>query len=93
MLISSFVQLDDLYLESEQEQESHHKAEKTHSLGQSKSKNSKGEKLALQGGVPGIADDQGAEDTANASTGSSHTNSGSTSTNVLGSLVNVVAGS
>jgi len=79
------------YLESKQQQESHHEAEQAHSLRQGKSQDGEGEKLALERGVPGIADDEGAEHAANASTRSGHTDGGGTSTNVLGSLVNVTA--
>ena len=55
-----------LCLESEQEQESHHEAEKSHSLGQGESQNGKGEELSLEGGIPGVADDQRAEHAADA---------------------------
>lgn len=48
-------------LEGEQEQESHHKTEETHSLGQGETQNGVREKLLLQGWIPGITDDKGAE--------------------------------
>ena len=39
-------------LESEEEEEGHHQTEETHSFRQSESKNSVGEQLLLQAGVP-----------------------------------------
>jgi len=77
-------------LEGEQEEESHHKTEQTHGLGQGESKNGVGEKLLLEGRVPGVADDQGAEHGSNSSSGASNSDSGSASTNEFGSRVNVV---
>jgi len=93
ILDSSLLILAATNLESKQEQESHHQTEQPHSLRQGKTKNGEGEKLALQGGIPGIANNQGAKDTANSSTRSGNTNSSSSSTNVLGSLINVIASS
>ena len=52
-----------------------------------------GEKLLLERGVPGVADDEGPEDGADASTRSSNTNGGSSGSNELGSRVNVLLGS
>lgn len=48
-------------LESEQQQEGHHKTEQTHSLGQGEAQDGVWEQLLLEGGVPGVADDQRAE--------------------------------
>ena len=42
------------HLECEEEEEGHHKTEETHSLGESKSKDSVREQLLLQAGVPKI---------------------------------------
>lgn len=52
-------------LESEQQKERHHKTEETHSLGQGESQNGIGEQLLLERGVPGVADDEGAEHRSN----------------------------
>lgn len=54
-------------LESEEQQERHHKTEQTHGLRQGETQNGVWEQLLLEGGVPGIADDEGAEDCSNTS--------------------------
>lgn len=79
-------------LEGEEEEEGHHKTEQTHSLGQSKAQNSVGEELLLEGGVSCIADDEGAEDRADTSSGSGDSDGGSASANELGGRVNVLPG-
>lgn len=79
-------------LEGKEEQEGHHKTEQTHGLRQGKSQDGIREELLLQGRVAGIADDEGAEHRANTSTRAGHTDSGSTSTDELGSGVNVPGG-
>jgi len=78
-------------LEGEQEEESHHETEQTHGLGQGESQDSVGEKLLLQGGVAGVANDEGAEDGTDTGSGASHTDGGGTSTDELGGRVNVLA--
>lgn len=76
-------------LESEEKEESHHETEKSHGLRQSESQNGVGEELLLKGGVAGIADDEGTEDASDTGTGSGDSDGGSSSTNELGSRVNV----
>lgn len=44
-------------LEREQQQESHHKAEKTHGLGQGEAQDGIREQLLFERGVPGVAND------------------------------------
>lgn len=63
----SYADIDD-GLEGEQEQESHHETEETHSLGQGEAQDGVREQLLLQGWVPGVADDQRAEYGSNTST-------------------------
>merc|ERR550539_1792374 len=72
------------HLESEQQKERHHQTEQTHGLGQGESKNSVGEELLLEAGVPGVANDEGAEP------GSSDSDSGGSGTNELGGAVNIL---
>merc|ERR1719414_1571612 len=79
-------------LEGEQEEESHHQAEQSHGLGQSESQDSVGEKLLLQGGVPGITNDKRSKDRSNTSSGSSDSNSCGSGSNELGGGVNVPVG-
>merc|ERR1719251_571447 len=81
------------FLESEKQQEGHHQTEEPHSLGQGKTQDGVGEELLLERGIPGVADDEGPEDRADASTRSSNTNGGSSGSNELGSGVNVLLGS
>lgn len=76
-------------LEGEQQQEGHHKTEETHGLRQGKAQDGIGEQLLLQGWVPGIADDQAAEHTANTSTRAGDTDCSSSSSNELCRRVNV----
>ena len=52
-----------------------------------------GEQLLLEGGVPGVADDERPEDRADTSTRSSNSNGGGSSSDELGSGVNVLLGS
>lgn len=55
-------------LESEQQQEGHHKTEQTHSLRQGETQNGVREQLLFERRVPGVADDQGTEHRTNTST-------------------------
>lgn len=57
-----------IILESEQQQEGHHETEETHGLRQGETQDGVWEKLLLEGGIPGIADDEGAEDRSDTST-------------------------
>ena len=52
-----------------------------------------GEELLLERWVPGVADDEGPEDGADTSSRSSNSNGGGSSSNELGSRVNVLLGS
>lgn len=54
-------------LHREQDEERHHETEEPHCLRQGKAQDGVGEELLLQGGVPGIADDQAAEHGSNSS--------------------------
>lgn len=78
-----------LYLECEEEEESHHETEKSHGFGQSETQNGIGEELLLQGRVAGIADDQRSEDAADTSTRASDSDGSSSGTNEFGCGVNV----
>ena len=57
-----------LYLESEQQHESHHETEETHGLGQSKAQDCVGEELLLQTGITSITNDQAAKDSSDTGT-------------------------
>merc|ERR1719510_2570393 len=81
------------FLESKEQQEGHHQAEETHSFRQSETQDGVGEELLLERRVPGVADDERPEDGADTSSRSSDTNGGSSSSNELGSRVNVLLGS
>lgn len=55
------------FLESEKQQEGHHKTEKTHSFGQSKTQNGVREKLLFEWWISGIANDEWSENCSNSS--------------------------
>jgi len=71
-------------LKREQQEESHHKTEETHSLGQGETQNGVREELLLQRRVSGVADDKTAEDGADTGTGSGDTDGGSAGADELG---------
>merc|ERR1711899_166560 len=76
-------------LQSEEDQESNHQTEKSHSFGQSKAQNGVGEQLLFQAWVSGITDDKGTEHSSDTGSGSGNTNGGGTSTNKFGSGVDI----
>ena len=80
-------------LESEQNQESHHQTEETHGFGQGESKNGVREELLLQGRIASITNDQTAEHGSDTSSRTGNTDGGSTGTDELGGRVNVRADS
>lgn len=80
-------------LEGEQQHEGHHKAEETHGFGQGEAENGVGEELLLEAWVARIADDQAAEDCADTGSGTSDSDGGSTSTDVLGGRIDIAADS
>lgn len=77
------------HLEGEEKEESHHKTEETHGFGEGKAENGVGEKLLLERGVAGIADDQAAEDRSNTGSRASHADGSSAGTDELGSRVDI----
>ena len=77
------------HLESEEQQESHHKTEETHSFGQGESQDGIWEKLLLERGVSGITNDKTTEHWSDTSSRASHTDGSSAGTNELGSRVNI----
>jgi len=78
-------------LEGEEEEESHHKTEETHSLWQGESQDGVREELLLEGGVAGIADDEGAEDGSDSGSGTGHADGGGAGADELGGRVDVLA--
>ena len=78
------------FLEGEQQQESHHKTEKTHGFRQGESQNVVGKKLLFEGGVASITDDQASENWTNSGSWSGDSDGGSSGTDELGGAVNVV---
>merc|ERR1719150_1159281 len=79
-------------LEGEEKKEGHHETEKSHGLREGESQDGVREQLLLKTRVPGVADDERAEDRADSSTRPSHTNSGGTSSDELGCRVDVRLG-
>jgi len=88
-IINGLPMQSDICLKSKQQKESHHEAEKTHSLGQSKTQNSEWKELSLQWWVTSISDYKTSEDTANSSSWSSDSNCGSSSSDIFSGLINV----
>merc|ERR1712031_148693 len=76
-------------LQSEEDEESNHQTEETHSFGESKSKNGVGKQLLFQAWASGVSDDEGAEHGSNTGSRSGNTNGGGTSTNKFGSGVDI----
>jgi len=61
-------------LESEKQQEGHHKTEKPHGLRQGESENGVREELLLERGISGVADDERTEDGTDTGTGTRDAN-------------------
>merc|ERR1712086_1112116 len=80
---------ESLCLEGEQDEEGNHQTEKTHGLGQGETQNGVGEELRLQRWVAGVANDEGAENCSDTSSGTGNANGGGTSANELGGGVDV----
>jgi len=76
-------------LESEKQQKGHHETEKPHGFGEGETQNGVGEELLLEGRVPCVADDEGAEDGADTGAGSGHAHRGSAGADVLGRRVDI----
>lgn len=79
-------------LEGEEQEEGHHETEQTHGLGQSESQDGVGEELLLEGGVPGVADDEGSEDGSDSGSGAGDADGGGSGADELGGGVNVLLG-
>ena len=101
---SLFLSKNGRRLQSEEDEESNHQTEETHSFGEGESKNGVArivqlgvvvedrdlrEELSLEGWVSGVTDDEGAEHSSDTSSGSSNTDGGGTSTDELGGGVNI----
>ena len=82
-----------IYLESEEQEEGHHKTEETHGLWEGKAEDGVREELLLEGWVPGVPDDQGPEDGPNTGTGPGSPDGGGSGTDQLSGGVNVPGGS
>lgn len=80
-------------LESEEEQKGHHQTEETHGFGQGESQDGVREQLLFQRRVTGVTDDERAENRPDSGTGTGHSHSGGTSSDELGSRINVLLGS
>ena len=78
-----------ILLESEQKEEGHHETKQSHGLRQGETQNGIGEELLFQRWIASIANDEGSEDASNTSSRASNSNGGSSSSNELGSRVNV----
>lgn len=84
---------DSRILHCKQDKESNHQTKQSHGFRQGKSQDGIGEQLLLQRWVPSIADNETAEHSPNSSPGSSYSDCGSSSSDELGSGVNVPADS
>lgn len=78
------------HLEREQQHESHHETEKTHGFGQGETQNGVREELLLETRITSITDDQAAENCTDTSSGTGNSDRGGTSTDVLGSRIDIV---
>merc|ERR1719481_2236689 len=81
------------YLEGEQEEEGHHKTKQSHGLGESESKDSVGEQLLLEAGVPSVSNYQASEHRSNSSSRSCDSDCSCSSSDKLGSGVDIRLGS
>merc|ERR1719347_472872 len=79
-------------LKSKEKKECHHQTKQSHGLGESESKNSIGEELLLERGVSSITDDQRSENGSDSCSGTSDSDGGSSSSDKLGSRVNILLG-
>jgi len=88
-----FLMVNFNWLKSEQQQEGHHKTEKPHGFGKSKSKNGIGEQLLLQARVSRVSNNQGTEYGPNTSSRAGNTDCSCTSSNEFCGTINILLNS